>query len=99
VGSIGIVPLYTWFIEPLESRLRRELELQDVRLLMNATMTYLKSAQLESSFNEGLRELIVMAISTLAKVSNYCQEYYRIPKKDLRTISAASFKSPWIYNF
>jgi hypothetical protein len=82
------------FLEPLESSLRRELELQDVRLLMNATMAYLKSAQFELSFNEEARKLIVMANFYACQSFELLQEHYGIPKNITQKNISRLFQKP-----
>ena len=65
---------------PLEVSWRRELELQNVRFLLNATTAYLKSAQFELWWNEDLGELIVMANYFASQGFQLLHQYYGIPR-------------------
>lgn len=65
---------------PMEDSWRRELELQNVRVLLNATTAYLKSAKFELWLNEDAGELIYMANYFSCEAFELLQQYYGIPR-------------------
>jgi hypothetical protein len=64
----------------LEVSLRRELELQNVRILLNAATAYLKSAKFELQLDEDASELISMANFFAYEAFESLQKYYGIPR-------------------
>jgi len=65
---------------PLDVLWRRELELQNVRVLLNATIAYLKSAKFEPWLNKDAGELSYMANYFAYEAFESLQQYYGIPK-------------------
>jgi len=79
---------------PLGVSLRRKLELQDVRFLLNATMAYLKSAQFELWFNKDTRELISMANYYACEGFVLLQQYYGISPNITQKNIQSLFQTP-----
>jgi hypothetical protein len=67
-------------IGSLEVSWRRELELQNVRVLLNAATAYLKSAEFELQLDEDASELIYMANFFAYEAFESLQQYYGIPR-------------------
>lgn len=79
---------------PLEVSWRRELELQNVRVLLNATTAYLKSAKFELWLNEDAGELISMANYFAYEAFESLQQYYGIPKNIAQRTIRVLFQAP-----
>ena len=67
-------------IGPVDVSWRRELELQNVRVLLNAATAYLKSAKFELQLDEAANELIYMANFFACDAFESLQQYYGIPR-------------------
>jgi hypothetical protein len=80
--------------ESLTTPSRRELKLQNVKLLMNAAMAYIKSAQLELSMNQDGQELIFMANSYARHSFELLQEYFGVPRNITQKNIRRLFQKP-----
>jgi hypothetical protein len=79
---------------PLEVSWRRELELQNVRVLLNATTAYLNSAKFELWLNEDPGELIFMANYFACEGFELLQQYYGIPRNIVQRNIRVLFQAP-----
>jgi hypothetical protein len=79
---------------PLEVSWRRELELQNVRVLLNATIAYLKSAKFEPWLNKDAGELSYMANYFAHEAFESLQQYYGIPENIAQRNVRVLFQAP-----
>lgn len=79
---------------PVEDSCRRELELHNVRILLNAATAYLKSAKFELQLNEDDSELISMANYFAYEAFELLHQYYGIPRNIAQRNIRVLFQTP-----
>ena len=79
---------------PLEVSWRRELELQNVRVLLNTAAAYLKSAKFELWLNGDAGELISMANYFAYEAFKSLQQYHQIPTNIAQRNIRVLFQAP-----
>jgi hypothetical protein len=79
---------------PLEVSWRREIELRNVRVLLNATIAYLRSAKFELWLNKDAGELNYMANYFAYEAFDSLQQFYGIPKNIAQRNVRVLFQAP-----
>jgi hypothetical protein len=78
----------------LEVSWRREIELRNVRVLLNATIAYLRSAKFELWLNKDAGELNYMANYFAYEAFDSLQQFYGIPKNIAQRNVRVLFQAP-----